>query len=201
MPSPPALERYLLETPWPAMSVLVAAGLIVAYVLWHRKPKGAMAAAGAGVLLAAGVYLLAQQVVTVREELQTRTEALIKAILAGNVASAEPMIRDDLTVTLLGSATNLGKPAVLEQIKGDVAGRYGATNSRIASIGATLDGSSAARTQADIRVESRMTSGTLPTVWMFHWQQSTINGQPVWRLRQLEAQQIGLMPQGSVRGF
>jgi hypothetical protein len=195
------LERYLLETPWPAMGVLVVLGFVVAYVMWHRKPKVAMASVVGGVLLAGGVYLLAHSVVTTREALQARTQTLINAILAGDEAAAEPLLRDDLTVTLLGSPTNLGKPAVLEQIKGDVAGRYGATNSRIASVRAAMDGNTSARTQADIRVESRITSGTLPTVWMFHWQQSTIDGEQIWRVRQLEAQQIGLMPQGSVRGF
>jgi hypothetical protein len=183
------------------MSVLVVLGLVVAYLLRHTRPKGAVIAAFAGLLLAGGVYGLAAAVTTPREFLQARTEQLIRAIIAADAATAEPMLRDDLTITLLGSTTNFTKSSVLEQIKGDVAGRYGAKGSTIASIGAVMDGSGSARTQADLRVESRFASGRLPTVWMFHWQQTTTAGQSVWRLRQLEAQQIGLMPQGSVRGF
>lgn len=79
IPPPPLLQHLFLEQPWPVVIVLVGLAAIFR-VVGRRRNKPWMNRVSLGtVVLAIGVYVLAWQVTTGREQLMAQTQQLIDA--------------------------------------------------------------------------------------------------------------------------
>jgi len=96
---PPLLPHLLLESPWALMVVFAVLGVILLTTA-HRKRQKSLLIASIGCLgVAVGVYMLAQSVVTPREQLLKDTKSLVYATAPLDSAVLERMIAPSAVVT------------------------------------------------------------------------------------------------------
>lgn len=164
LPDAPAIERFVLANPWPAVVVCLALGAVVGATLHSRgKSLAAGLSVAAGVLLAAAAFGLERFVQTDREALRADTRLFVDAAAAGDSARAaaylarvvqvdSPVIRGDRDGLLVAIDT---LPA-----------RYVRTH-RVTDVQAALDGPGSARTQ--FRVWAEGGEGAGESVWLLDW--------------------------------
>jgi hypothetical protein len=192
---PPALERYLLESPWVPTCILLALGAVVVATFWQRGRQGvALLAAGATALLIAALQLTANLVVTQREELGAMGGRLIDAAATADTDTVGAMLAENVSITVLGAPYRSTKTDMLLTLKRDMAGRFKLREYSSSVRSWTLDGASTARTQHAVKVVPEFTGFPNSSIWMLHWRKDTQNQ---WRVVQIEAQQIDGVSPGS----
>jgi hypothetical protein len=184
LPAAPALERYLLEQPWPISLVLLALGVIVAISLNKRGQAVRGLIIGAAFVAACLVVIaLARGIETMREQLTRQTLQVIGGTIDADQSFVRPLVADDLEVgTMHAEGFTLDRDRFMRVVAGfDVMGvRDWSASPR----GAVIDGANTGRVDFAVRVAGRggLYAGPTPSVWRFTWRQSA-DGQ--WRLTQL----------------
>lgn len=198
LPDGPLLTRWLFEEPITPVVLLGLAAIVVASVLW----RGAKFKAAGLSLLALGglagvVLLVANLVETERERMVVRAASLVRSVAAADGNAVDAALADAVAIEVLGSRSSRGKAAILAEIRSDVAGRYNAKAPEVGRVTASMDGDNSCRTRIKVAFSSLGgESGTVNTTWLLHWRR---DGSGAWKVWTIEAEQIGLLPQGSVR--
>lgn len=192
---PPALERYLLESPWVPTCIILALGALVIVTFWQRGRQGAsLVAAGVTALLITALQVSAHLVVTQREELGQMGARLIAAAATADTDTVGAMLADNVSITVLGAPYRSTKADMLLTLKRDMAGRFKLREYSSSVRSWTLDGASTARTQHAVKVVPEFTGFPNSSIWMLHWRKDSQNQ---WRVVQIEAQQIDGVSPGS----
>lgn len=169
LPSPPFLERYLFEFPWPAAVVLVAVAVIAGVTLTRAGRRSAgWGVMAIGAVAAAGVIGLAYWVVTDRERVSQSTRELINAVAAGDAAAVEALLTDDAVLIAPPlSADRVRKPAIVTRVGRDFAPGhvYHLREHGVTALQATMDGPTRARVQVKVRVVPEITGSPVPSWW------------------------------------
>lgn len=201
LPAAPFFERWLFQDTLPTAITLCIIGVVGWWWLQRTgKPKASWILAAAAPLLAAGVLLLGKLVVTEREALVLRVSTLVDDTIKSRPAAVAPLLRSDLTLTLLSRQTSLNRAGILKHITDDTLGkRYQAGDSYLKWATATIDSPTVARTQCRVMIKSPWADGWLPSTWMIHWARD--NPASPWQVRMIDGQQIGFMPQQGISDF
>jgi hypothetical protein len=191
LPDSPLAARRLFEEPLPLTILLVAAAVIVWFILGRAgKQRPALIAAGALVLAAAIPIILAAAVQTTGERLRAQSKDLVDAVAAGDVSRVDGLLRSDVTVRPWSSLTHDG---VLALVGADMRSQYAVKEQEVLESRAAIDGPNAARTQLHVRVvpESAAAGGPVASWWILFWAKSSADNQ--WRVVAIECQQIDVI--------
>jgi len=193
LPSPPLLERWLLESPWIAMVGLVLIGLASGwFAVRAGRGKLALAFGLLGPALAAGVYAISASVMTLREELGVKGAALIASAAEGKADVVEPVLATSLSLVVMGSPSNSGKAVLLRFVEQEMNGRFKLKEMSSQVMGASIEGENVARTQHRVRVVPEFTGFPNTSWWVLQWRRSAAGE---WAVIQIEAQHIdGMRP-------
>lgn len=202
LPSPPFLTHYLFESPWLLGVGLGATGLVASLFL-SRNGRARLAGICGfiGLLAGALIFMLSSLVITERERLIETSNRFIRAAIDGQKDPVAAGLRSDVTLTLLGRSSRLGKDDLVRLVARDIVATYQAKDSRIGKTSAVIDSPTVARTQTPIHVVTKLDTGSTRTTWLLTWvrESAEVGGDMGgWRVRSIEAQEIGFMPQGSV---
>lgn len=183
LPSPPALERWFLEQPIPAVVAIALLGAVALFVLRERgQTRRGLTALAAALAVSAGLFVLATLVTTRREEVAQLTGVMIGHIERSDADAVGKMLADPLMIASAGEQvdefTRDSFLAVVRGFKG-----FGVSDVTIRPRGAVLDGPSVARTRATIRAAIAGDARPFYSTWEFTWRQS---GNSPWRLARLE---------------
>lgn len=182
LPDPPMVEHLLLESPATPAAAFGIAGAAVFLMLNRagRARQGA-AAAGALVVLAAGLIALGASVTTARETLIDRTGRLIGAVSRGSASGAGQFLAEDVRATALRSFEAPDKQAILNHVETDLGpgGRFAVKNAAVLASAAVVDGANAARTQVRMRVTVEALGAPSLSWWRLNWRKDP-DGQ--WRV-------------------
>lgn len=194
LPESGGLAHSLFEDPWlPAIGIAIL-GLALLYTLRSRgKPRAGLLVGLGGLVIAAGIVILASAVETDRERLLIETRRLVEAGFRADAPTTDALLAGDVSLTILTRDSKRAKAYLVEQIRSDIAKRAGVDGYDIRGVRATVDGPRTGRSQ--ISVTAKGVHPT-PTVWMLTWRQDSATGQ--WRVWKIEAQQIGFMGPGSL---
>jgi hypothetical protein len=184
LPTPPALERYLYESPWLLIVLVAGLAVVVSFTLNRQgRVRGAIGAAIGAVVACAGVYGVSAAVQTPREVVSAQTRALVDLVARADVDGVDPMIHPEGRLLWLGGRVEYSKAQLLERIETDLKRTYPLRSWRILKLQATQDGPSVARTQVQVRVETE-SAGLNFSWWRMDWQRVGAGGE--WRLVGIE---------------
>ena len=194
LPEAGGLAHYLFEDPWlPAIGIAIL-GMALLYVLRSRgKPRQGLLVGVAGVVIGAGIVIVASAVETDRERLITETRRLVEAGFKADATTADGLLAGDVSLTVLTRDSKRTKAYLVEQIRTDIAKRYGVDGYDIRGVRGAIDGPGTGRSQISVTAKGAYPT---PTVWMLTWRQDSATGR--WRVWKIEAQQIGAMGPGSL---
>lgn len=183
LPQAPLFERVLLESPWPAVVLLLLAALVLFLVLNARAKLKPALLAGACVLLAAvGCYVVSVLVETPREKIKAGTRALVAATAEANRSELDRLLGDDLTMRVTRVPPTADKHMTMDLVEAILGKQYRVNDHSILEMQATIDGPRLGRTQVRVRVGSEY--GSIPSWWRLDWELGA-DGQ--WRVRRIEA--------------
>lgn len=201
LPDPPAIEHYLLESPWMACAVLVIAGFVGLIVLNRQGKAGrGVQVAGAGILLAAVVFVLATVVKTEREALAERTLELVARTATVDTAGLSPLLSDRVAVSTslaLPIAIPVDKATLLDSVRKTLGESYRIEKHTTGRVRAVIDGQNTARTQ--VRVWVTLAKGQayydapVGSWWRIEWRKEGDE----WRVVTLTLQQVDGLGGGS----
>lgn len=192
---PPVLTTYLLESPWPVVAGLIAAGLAA---LWWMNRAGKVRRGVrvllAALALAAGVAILASVVTTERETLRGRTAELVKATATADTNGLRDMLTDRVRVMAFGPVPMPdGKQAVLDAVRSYLVDQYPLKEHTIGAVQAIVDGPNTARTQVRAWVKFKdgdLYNSAIGSWWRLTW---TRSADGPWRVSGIEVMQIDMV--------
>jgi hypothetical protein len=170
LPSPPILERLLLERPLPLVAVLVLLAVVAWWVLSRRGEGRKAWPAGAGLLaLAAGVWVLAASVETTRERLAAMTAGLVRAVATGDARAVDAALLESAELTYPLAPTGVGKAAILGLVRDDMRSRYQVREHEVVATHASLDSATTARVQVRVYVLPADYGFPVYSWWLVSW--------------------------------
>lgn len=158
LPKPPLLSHLLFENPLPVTLVLVVLGLVLYVVLNARaRFKQGLILAGACVLMAGGVWILAAIVQTDQEKMRQTARDLVDAVTRVDVGTVDRLLTSDARLSGVPMLGEMGKPAILSAISGNLGpgGGYEVAEHSIQEMQSVIDGPLSGRVQLRVRVEVR----------------------------------------------
>lgn len=179
---PPMWQSLLLENPWPIVIALVAVAAILR-VAGSRQRKPAMSyAALASLVAAVGVYLLAAFVITGREAIIQRTEALVAATAPLDAAALDDLIARGAFVSGPDGRPWVEYDAIRPELE-HVLQRFRPSEQTIRSLGAEAQ-ATRGRSVIDLRTSLPNSGYGLPvaTVWGLEWRKE---GDGQWRVAEI----------------
>jgi len=177
---PPILEHLFLESPGPLVALFGCVGLAL-LIMGNRRADPKLLRIGlGGVLMAAGLWLVAHFVVTDREAITEATQAILDAVEAGDIAAVSARGGD--RAQLLGPAGEVWRdreemPDALRR----AVDRYNVSSITVKRIDVWVDAKDVGHSQLDLRtgVGAGSFSGPVQTRWQLDWQRDEALG---WRL-------------------
>lgn len=158
LPGPSTLSHVLLESPLSPTIVLVAIAL-VAYVVLNARArfKQGLAVAGACVLAAGALWVLAAVVTTDHERLNRAATDLVDAVAAADVDAVDAALAPEAQLMDVPTLNALDKRAILAAVESQLgAGApFEVTEHAILEVQTALDGPRAGRVQVKVRVQTR----------------------------------------------
>jgi hypothetical protein len=166
LPGGPAWERLLFENPLPLVVLLLASAVVVFFVM-RRRAKAGIGAAVAGVLglLAAGAWVLAREVVTVREEVKAAAAELVDAAAKADTARLEVLLDDNAVAYSSAAPGGMLKDRILAEVRRQLGERFRVSRYEIEESQAVVDGPGVARAQLRVWVEETDSRGSLSSWW------------------------------------
>jgi len=178
LPDPPVLERYFLESPLVVIGALVVLGVVAGVILVRSgKDRLGIAAGFAGVALAAGVWLLADQVETEREVIRGRSRQLEEAVAEADPTRASSLLAQDVEAVSLVTPRGAGLDWILDFIRTDMAGRFAIHEHRVRRVEAVIDGPNVARSQIHVTVTPEFTRAPQFVVVKLDWRRELPDGE------------------------
>ncbi len=183
LPAPPALERWFLEQPLPAIIALILLGTVALFIHHQRAQTRRGLAFFAGALAAAAaVFTLATFITTRREEVSARTNAFLASIEAADAKAVREMLDDPLVIASAGEQVDeFTRDTLLAVVANFRAFRVQDMSFR--PRGAAIEGPTVARTQTTIRAAVMGDARPFYSTWEFTWRQA---GDKAWKLTRLE---------------
>lgn len=170
LPSPPPIEHYLLENPWPLVVVLAVAG-VTAFLRLRAagKPRPGTLWGLTLFLAAGGVWTLASWVQTGREAITRSTAALIGAAARADIPSLDALLSDQLSLFRPGGGPGLGKTETIGRVQRDLGGPYRVREWAVLETQAMTD--SASSGVAQVRVRVTLEAAGIPNIswWRIDW--------------------------------
>ena len=189
LPPPPALEHYLLESPWLLALVIVGIGVVGFLVLWFvGRGRQGLKVVGMALVLAGVLVGLAQFVETTREQLMARTKALVDAAVVADTAELRGMVGDSVQVRIgLDAPPGMFLRDSLFKSLNDhfgKGGRYTITAHWVGAMQAAMDGPDAAQTQTRVIAKSDALLYDVPqgSAWRVDWRREGDEKAGVWRM-------------------
>lgn len=181
--SPPALEHYLFEQPLPLAIGLLAAGVAARIILARAGRDGLGRAIGwAGLALGMGAYVAASLIATPRERLMRATRDLIKAGATPDLPALERVLEPQVSLGFGEVRSAKMERAALGRLIERVHGRVEIRDWSLQETQAEIVGPGIGRTQARVRVESRVWYPSV-TWWRIDWRKDPSTGE--WRAETL----------------
>lgn len=199
IPSPPALERWFLEQPLPAVIALVLLGAVALFVHHQRaRTSRGLLFLAVSIIAAAGVFTLATVVTTRREEVSARTTSLLSSIERADAKTVGEMLDDPLVIASAGAEIDgFNRDTFLAVVAGFKTFRVQEMSFR--PRGAAIQGPTVARAQTTIRAAVAGDAQPFYSTWEFTWR---LSGEKVWKLTRLECLTIyGKPPSTSWASF
>lgn len=177
LPDPPALARYLFESPWVPIALLVVAG-VIGFVVLNRQGKArqGVLALGGGVVVAAVLAIVALVVETPREFLIRQTRALVARTAAADTAGVRPFLSDRVTVVCalpVPLPLPETKQALLDAVQQQLGNTMPIREHSVGGEQASIDGPNTARTQLRVWVtlerEQAVYGGPIGSWWKIDW--------------------------------
>lgn len=194
LPSAPMADRLLLENPVPAVLVALAAGFLAMWLLRRAgRRRLALAAAGAGIALAAVAFLVGRMIETPREALKDRTRALVEAAAEVDTAALDDLLDRSVRVRLTGGGIRLGeldKGGVIARAEDYMSGAYAVESWSVPTLQAAADGPEVGRTQLRVVVTPEATRFPTGSWWAIDWE--LIDGK--WRAVEIELLRVNRGP-------
>lgn len=165
LPAGPVWERLLFENPLPLVLVLIAGGVIAFYIFKRKGQSGrGLGAAGVLLALAAGDWLMARQVVTVREEVKAAAAALVDAAAKADTVRLDGLLDENAVAYTSETPNGMGRDRILAEVRRRLGEEYPVKRYAIEESQAVVDGPGVARAQLKVYVEvERM--GSLASWW------------------------------------
>jgi hypothetical protein len=198
LPSPPFLQHYLFEEPWPAAGLLLVAALGAAW--WLRRqnqPRRAALAALTGAALTAVVLALGALVTTEREVLAARTRDAVEAAARVDEPALRDLAFESVTASVPGVSLPAGRDDLIATARRYLTDHTPLKSHRVRAVSATLDGPNVARTQALVQIElaagGKFIDGPIGTRWELRWRRDPLpdGGFGPWRVSSVHALQLG----------
>jgi hypothetical protein len=184
-PAPPALpgagllERWLLESPWMLMAILVAAGAAGYWMLRRsedpRRTRRAGVALAVGSVLALVVYAVSAVVETDREKISGLTRDVVRATATGEIDRLDDLLNDDCILDAalpgLGMGAQVSKQGILDRVRAEFGpnARNGTARPVLLELQASTENPAFARTQIKLRVTSDAWNFPLLSWWRMDW--------------------------------
>lgn len=194
LPSPPMLDRYLFEQPWPVGVGSAALGVLGATLVLRRGGKVALAAVSvvAGALICGAVFVTAAMVETPREVIGARTRQLVDAVVSADTARTGALLASDVRLVYAGtSPAGLERGAILNRMEAFRNGPLSVRQHSIRRMQAHMDGAQIGRTQVQVMVEPEATRFPTYSWWRLDWRQEP-DGE--WRVFWIESLAIDGLP-------
>jgi hypothetical protein len=156
LPGPSMGTRLLFENPLPVTLVLLVAGLVLYVVLNARgRFKQGLALAGACVLVAGGLWILAALVQTEHEKMRGAARDLVDAVATVDLAQMDELLAPEARLSSVPTLGDMGKAAIIEAVGGNLGpGRvFEIDEYAIQEMQTALDGPSSGRVQLRMRVD------------------------------------------------
>lgn len=158
LPGPSTVSRLLFENPLPLTLVLLVAGLVLYVVLNARtRFKHGLMAAGACVLAAGGVWILAALVQTDHEKMRETARDLVEAVAEANLADLDQLLAPEAHLSAVPTLGDIGRSAIIEAVDSNLGpGRlFEVDEHSIQEMQTALDGPSSGRVQLRVRVQTK----------------------------------------------
>jgi len=178
LPQSSPLIVFTLERPSFAAALLLLAAALVWFALRYRHPRQTLIATASLIGAAIGLVALAALVETTGERLGRETRLLVEAAVAGDVATVQHLLDDELIVRAGRDRANVGKSDLLERIP---ALREFVKSNNIRQV----QGAGTGRDSGEsILVQTTTTylGAPTPNEWRFRWRR---DGQGRWRVREM----------------
>lgn len=170
LPAPGFIEHRILESPLPLALTCVAVGILVFATLRHTKhtKRIGQPAIFLGLIVGIGIYLTGHFTITDREHLETQSNNLVSAVVAGDTQLLNQLLSENIEVkSSFFSVTS--RDRVISQITSR--GTATIDSASVRQVNAGIFGSQVARTQIKVRVSGEM----LPPMswWSVDWTRSS----------------------------
>lgn len=170
LPAPGFIELRILESPIPLALTCIAVGVLVFATLRHstHAKRIGRPAILLGLITGIGIYLTGHFIITDREHLETHSNRLVEAVIAGDTQSLNQLLSEKIEVkSSFFKVTN--KDRVISQITSR--GTTALDSATVRDVNTGILGSQMARTQIKVRVKGDM----IPPLswWSVDWTRSS----------------------------
>jgi len=183
---PPLWEYWAFESPNLPVAVLVLTGLGLGWWFWSRDlRKRSGLALGACLVLAIGLFALAQTVVTPRERVQASVRTLIYEVLSNQGSGLAPLLSPQCRATDPIGGRELDAEAIVDRVQSIPPGTL--IDPAILELQAHVDNSRFATAQVKIRVTAPQAPfGPILGWWRLSFE-SASEDQMKWLLTRVES--------------
>jgi len=183
---PSLLLRWLFEEPLVPMIVAGVLALIVSQWLWRAGRLRAFAAAlAAGLVVLAGLWLLASSVTTPRERVIQSTRLLARGTTAADGPAIDRLLADRCTLDNARGTLNLNKVAILLRVQATIGGPFRISDWAIVQLQAHAD-ETRGQSQFLIRVTPEVTGVPNLSWWRVTWEKNEADDAAPWRATLIE---------------
>lgn len=190
LPGPDLVPRLLFESPLPLTLILVV-GALVLYVVFNARArfKTGLVLAGACLLLAGGLWIMAALVKTEHEKMRDTARQLVDAVVAVDLVAMDEILAPDVRLSAVPTLPDLDKSAIIEAVGANLGPNrtFEVEEHSIQEIQTALDGPSSGRVQLRMRVQSRSMGFPNISWWALGLSQGSDG---VWRVVSIRAMAI-----------
>lgn len=187
LPAAPFFERWLLESPWLLMGVLVVLG-VLGFLALSRQGRSRPAAGALilGLVLAAMAFSISALVTTPRETLQGLTRDTIAAAATADTRRLGDLLEPQARAILPSPLPSVGggRDALLDAVRQYPGGEYPIREHSVSAVQAVIDGPNTARTQvrvwARLNKEQAFYDAPIGSWWRLSWRRDPGSGPGQW---------------------
>lgn len=184
LPSPPFLERFVLDSPMLLTIILVAIGAITLFAQ-NRRGQASKGLLGLVicVALAVAAWLAASLVETDRERLKSSTRRLIASVADVDLQTLDSLLAENVTLRYRNARQGLAKEGIIADVERYMGGQYAVSEHRVLNLQATTDSTGIGRTQVNVGVDLEEFGNAPTSWWLVHWR---LDSDERWRVTSIE---------------